>query len=182
MFMNSTTISTSFKSSSLYSTIGLPLVGALAIALASQVKFDLGFTPVPITGQTFAVLLWGMVFGSRQGASAAITYLVAGALGMPVFAGFSSLPALWGPTSGYLLGFVPGAWLAGYLTERVRKPNPLLGAAIAFIAHIPILLVGSLGMLAFVGWSNLLSLAVLPFVVGDVIKSIAAGIVGWSVS
>ena len=87
----------------------LPVFGALAITLATQVRVDLPFTPVPITGQTFVVVLWGLIFGWRQGALAASTYLAAGALGAPVFAGFTSLTAFWGPTSGYLLGFVPAA-------------------------------------------------------------------------
>lgn len=155
----------------------LPFIGACTIALCSQLRIDLGFTPVPITGQTFAVVLWGMMFGRVQGALAACTYLLAGVAGLPVFAGFTSITALWGPTSGYLLGFIPGAWLAGLLSERVGTSNVVANILVSLAAHTPILLVGALVMWSFVGISQLFALAIAPFLLGDVIKSVAAAIV-----
>lgn len=162
---------------SIPSSVYLPIAGALCITLASQIRIELGFTPVPITGQTFAVVLWGLLFGSRQGALASVSYLVAGAVGLPVFAGFTALPALWGATSGYLIGFIPGAWLAGWLTERIQPRNPLATFGISLTAHLPILIVGSLVMTSFFGFSQLWVLAIAPFLIGDVIKSVAATIV-----
>lgn len=153
----------------------LPLVGIAFITLVSQLKIDLAFTPVPITGQTFAVILWGMLFGKRQGVLAATGYLTAGAAGLPVFAGFATLPALWGPTSGYLVGFIPGAWLAGWLAERTPSRHVVTGTLIGIVAHVPILLCGALVMSSFVGMSQILALAIAPFLIGDVIKSVVAG-------
>lgn len=152
----------------------LPLAGAVAIALASLVRIDLPFTPVPITGQTFAVVLWGLLFGSRQGASAAIAYLAAGALGAPVFAGFMSLTALWGPTAGYLIGFIPGAYVAGFLMER-GFTNTVSGTFVAsVIAAVPIFVFGTPVLAAFVGWDMVLTMGVVPFVAGLAIKSTLA--------
>jgi len=157
-------------------TILMPLAGAVAITLASQVRIDLPGTPVPITGQTFAVLVWGLLFGGRQGFLAAATYLCAGAMGAPVFAGFTSLPALWGPTAGYLLGFLPGAWLAGTVAGS-RSASFLRLTAAGLIGHIPILLIGALVMQTFTGWQFTLTMGVVPFLLGDILKSMAAAAV-----
>jgi len=149
----------------------MPLIGATVITLAAQVRIDLPFTPVPITGQTFAVVVWGLLFGSRQGALASAAYLMAGALGAPVFAGFTSLTALWGPTAGFLLGFVPAAWVAGGLRERGWTHHPIATFGAAMIASLPIFLLGVPVLASFVGWDNIMVMGVYPFVAGDVIKS-----------
>ena len=161
---------------SLPQSVVLTVAGAVAITLATQVRIDLPFTPVPITGQTFVVILWGLLFGSRQGALAAGTYLAAGALGAPVFAGFTSLVALWGPTAGYLLGFVPAAALAGWLQERGWTRNVGTTMLASLIASIPIFILGTPVLAAFVGWKSVLVMGVVPFLVGDVIKSALAAI------
>jgi biotin transport system substrate-specific component len=150
----------------------LPIIGVVVITLCAQIKIPLGFTPVPITGQTFAVILWGMLFGSRQGAWAAIAYVFAGAVGMPVFAGFEAF--LGGPTTGFILGFIPSAWLAGYLAERGWTRNLAIGTLTGLVAHVPLLLTGGLVMSAFVGFQQTWALAIAPFIPGDVIKSVVA--------
>lgn len=155
----------------------LPMLGAAAITLATQLRIDLAFTPVPITAQTFAVILWGMLFGARHGALAAITYLSAGAVGAPVFAGFTSLTALWGPTSGYLLGFIPGAFLAGTLAQRSFAQTIHGSILTAFIAHIPILVIGAAVMSLFTGSAQSWALGIAPFLPGDIVKSIAASVI-----
>ena len=155
----------------------LPVVGVLAITLATQVHFELPFTPVPITGQTFVIVLWGLLFGMRQGALAASAYLVAGALGAPVFAGFTSLTDLWIPTSGYLLGFVPAAALAGWLKDRGWTHSLVPTIMAALIASIPIFLLGTPILAVFVGWENVIMLGVVPFLIGDIVKSVFAAIV-----
>lgn len=159
----------------------MPFIGAAAITLATQVRVDLPFTPVPITGQTFVVVLWGLLFGMRQGALAAAAYLGAGALGAPVFAGFTSLTALWGPTSGYLLGFVPAAALAGWLRDRGWTRTVYTAFAAAVVASAPIFLLGTPVLAAFVGWNNVVMMGIVPFLVGDVVKSALAAIVVRSV-
>ena len=97
----------------------LVIAGSILIALTAQVSIPLPFTPVPVTGQTFGVLVVGMALGSRRGALAVIAYLMEGAMGAPVFAGGTGgAPILAGPTAGYLFGFVPAAFVTGYLAEK----------------------------------------------------------------
>ena len=100
----------------------------------AQVRIPLPFTPVPITGQTFAVLLVGAVLGSRRGAASLLLYLMQGLVGLPFFAGGTSgLAILLGPTGGYLVGFIVAAYLVGLLAARGldrRIPSALL----AFLA------------------------------------------------
>src|SRR5919109_4259454 len=97
----------------------LVLGGAGFVALAAQVSIDLPFTPVPITGQTFAVLLVGAGLGALLGLASLGLYLFVGALGAPVYAdGTHGWDVITGPTGGYLVGFVLAAGLIGYLAQR----------------------------------------------------------------
>ncbi|RPI69454.1 MAG: biotin transporter BioY [Ignavibacteriae bacterium] len=155
----------------------LTVAGAAFIMLASQLSVHLPFTPVPITGQTFAVILWGLLFGSRQGASASATYLSAGLLGLPVFADFTAMTALVGPTSGYLLGFIPAAWLAGYLKETGWTGSFVGAFGSALLASMPIFVLGSIVLASFVGMGNVWMMGVVPFLIGDVIKSGIAALI-----
>jgi biotin transport system substrate-specific component len=168
---------TIIQSRSISTTVLLSLSGTLAIVLCSQIRIDLPFTPVPITGQTFAVVLWGLLFGARAGVGAVLTYLTAGALGMPVFAGFASFPALWGPTSGYLIGFIPAAWLAGLFRDSGWTQNFIWATISSVVASLPSFIIGTAVLIAFVGIENAFLMGVIPFLVGDVVKSVlAAGI------
>lgn len=95
---------------------------AVATAACAQVWFRVWFTPVPVTLQVFAVILSGLVLGSRWGALSQLQYLAMGAMGLPVFAEWKSGPiAFAGPTAGYLIGFVLGAFLAGWVFERLQS-------------------------------------------------------------
>ncbi|HXV97650.1 MAG TPA: biotin transporter BioY, partial [Anaerolineae bacterium] len=105
----------------------LVVLFSLLIALSAQIAIPLPFTPVPITMQTFMVLLTGTLLGSRLGAVTLIAYLVEGLVGLPVFAGGTSawspssipgVPVIMGPSAGYLVGFVFAAALVGFLAER----------------------------------------------------------------
>lgn len=158
-------------------SIVLTVAGAATITAASQLSIHLPFTPVPITGQTFAVILWGLLFGARQGASAAATYLSAGLLGLPIFADFASMTALVGPTSGYLMGFVPAAWLAGYLRDAGWTRSYFGTFVSALLASLPILILGSFMLASYVGIENVWMMGVVPFVVGDVVKSALAALI-----
>ena len=98
--------------------------GSIVIALCAQIA--IGY-PVPITGQTFAVLMVAALLGSRRGVLCVLTYLAEGLLGLPVFAqGKAGLAAFLGPTGGYLVGFVLAAWIVGALSERAwdRRSRP----------------------------------------------------------
>lgn len=155
----------------------LVLAASLFIALMAQVSLPLPFTPVPITGQTFAVLLVGATLGARRGALAVLAYLAEGLAGLPVFAGGTGgLAHLLGPTGGYLLGFVAMAATVGALAEhgldrRLRSAwlAFLLGEAVLYLCGLPWLAV-------FVGPSKALTLGLLPFLPGDLLKALLAGL------
>lgn len=149
----------------------LVLGGSLFLALSAQIAIPLPFSPVPITGQTFAVLVIGMLFGRWRGATAVLAYLAEGCAGLPVFAeGKAGLAVLLGPTGGYLASFVPAAFLAGYLAERGwdRKISTTFLAMI--LGNIIIFGLGAAWLSKFVGANNALSMGVYPFLAGDVVK------------
>ncbi len=148
----------------------LAICGSLFVALAAQVQVPL--KPVPVTGQTFAVLVVGMVFGMRLGAATLMLYLAEGAVGLPVFAGLSGGPAvLAGPTGGYIVGFVLAAGLVGYLAERGWDRNVWLTALAMLLGNIAIYLPGLLWLGTVVGWDKpVLEWGLTPFLIGDALK------------
>jgi biotin transport system substrate-specific component len=146
---------------------------SLLIALGAQVAIPLPFTPVPVTLQTLAVLMAGCLLGSSRGALAVLAYLAEGFAGLPVFsAGRSGIAHLFGPTGGYLLGFVAAAFIAGLLTER--------GAARSWFGSLAALVAGNLvvyvpGILWLSGWTGpdkALALGFAPYLAGDALKCI----------
>jgi len=158
--------------------LGLLLAGSLLVALFAQVRIPLPFTPVPITGQTFAVLLVGAALGARRGAAALTLYLLEGALGLPFFAGGTGgARVLNGATAGYLFGFVLAAWLCGRLAECGLERN-VRTSLLPFVAGMLVIyacglawltvVLGSLGRAIFAG--------LLPFLPGDVLKLLAAAL------
>ncbi|PSQ57916.1 biotin transporter BioY [Halobacteriales archaeon SW_7_71_33] len=172
---------------------GLALALAALTGLAAQVRIPLPFTPVPITLQTFAVLLTGVLLGARWGGASQGLYAGLGVAGVPWFAGWSAgLGRLFGPTGGYVLGFVLAATLVGFLTDRytrAREPAGLL--AVLFVANFAV--VYGVGLPWLYGWLALvretsltlvgvLELGLLPFVLGDLAKLLAAAGVGWVLS
>jgi biotin transport system substrate-specific component len=167
--------------------LDLGLVGAFAglTAAAAQFAIRLPFTPVPISGQTFAVLLCGAALGSRRGAAAQLLYLALGCVGLPVYAaGAAGLPH--GPSGGYLFGFIAAAYVVGKLVE-CGWDRRLRTAALAMLAGNCVLYLFGLPWLAlFVGGplSKVLALGLLPFIPGDLIKlGLAAGVLpsAWAV-
>jgi biotin transport system substrate-specific component len=146
-------------------------LGALLVALFSQVVIPLPFTPVPVTGQTLAVLLVGALLGSRRGAGSLLMYLASGVMGLPVFSsGMAGLARLAGPTGGYLLGFVAAAFVVGMLCERwvARHPAALLPTLI--VGSLVIYLFGVSWLAVYVGIENSLAMGLLPFIPGDLVK------------
>ena len=155
----------------------LVVTGTLFVAGMAQVRIPLPFTPVPITGQTFAVLLVGAVLGSRRGAASLLLYLITGIAGLPFFAGGTSgLPALLGPTGGYLIGFVAAAYLVGVLAAR-GLDRRILSALLAFLAGEVIIYVCGVAWLSvFLGIQRAIVAGFLPFIIGDAIKLVAAAL------
>ncbi len=156
----------------------LLVVGAgAATALAARVAIPLPWSPVPLTGQTFAVLLAGALLGARRGALSQALYLAAGAAGMPVFAGGAAGPgSLLGPTAGYLLAFPLAAWVTGALAERGWDRHFLSTAAAMLIGSAVILGLGTAGLTFFVPWDRLIAAGFLPFVPGDLVKTALAAL------
>lgn len=152
----------------------LVVIASLFVALCAQVSLPLPFSPVPVTGQTFAVLLLGATLGARRSAAALLLYLAEGALGLPVFApgGLPGVARLFGPTGGYLFGFPVAAFLLGWMMERLPR-NWWLWLAAAFASELFILFAGT-AWLRFVvplpGWSEAAQLGLLPFLPGSVVK------------
>lgn len=150
--------------------------GALLLALCAQVRIPLPFTPVPITGQTFAVLLLPVMLGGWRGPAAVAAYLAQGALGLPFFAGGAAGAAvLAGPTGGYLLGFLLAAVVIAVLAGHSRGSRVRL--ALAMVAgNLVIYLCGVPWLARFVegGLGAAVMLGMTPFLIGDAIKLIAA--------
>ncbi|MFC3124135.1 biotin transporter BioY [Pseudoroseomonas globiformis] len=144
---------------------GLALLGSLALAASAQIALPLW--PVPATMQSFTVLLLGALGGSRIGAAAVLAYLVEGALGLPVFAGGASgLVALTGPTAGFLLGFLPAAWIAGH-----ARGGALRQGLVLFLAHLALFVPGLLWLMPFTGAAGAVTAGLLPFIPGTVVKT-----------
>ncbi|HEY7469567.1 MAG TPA: biotin transporter BioY [Acidimicrobiia bacterium] len=161
-------------------SVVLVVAAAALTALAAQWEIHLPFTPVPITGQTFAVLLTGAALGAGLGASGQALYVVAGAVGLPVYAGgaagWDSAQAA--GTTGYLIGFIVAAGLVGYMAEH-RQDRSFPTMFTAFIAgSFIIYLFGVIGLMITFDMTatEAIVAGVVPFVLGDVIKAAAAGL------
>ena len=164
----------------------IAIVGfALFTALAAQITIPLGFTPVPLTGQTFAVLLAGGVLGSWRGGLSMLLYVALGAIGLPFYAsGDGGWTAATGATAGYLVGFIVAAFVVGLMAER-GQDRKLSTSIPAFVAGSLIIYVFGASWLAYdlglpltaaAGEPSAVSLGVAPFIVGDIAKALLAGL------
>lgn len=155
----------------------LILSGAVATAYAAQLVIPMW--PVPFTAQTLAVLLVGSVLGATRGAISLIAYFSMGAVGLPVFSAASSLS--FGPTFGYLVGFVAAAAVVGYLSERGwhRSAVGVIGSfaianSVIYLFGLPWLAfaLGNLGVAN--DFASVAAAGLAPFILGDVIKMVLA--------
>jgi biotin transport system substrate-specific component len=153
--------------------------GAMFIALVAQLAFYLPFTPVPVTGLTFGVLVTGAAMGAIRGLLATMLYVLLGVAGLPVYADASyGIDVLIGVTGGYLVGSVLAAALTGFLAEKAwdrrvvsAVPAMLLGELVIFTVGV-----GWLMVVLDVGLGHGLALGLVPFVVGEIVKLTAAGL------
>lgn len=174
---------TAFSSRSALSRALLVVGGAAFVAVMAQARVGLPFTPVPLTGQTFAVLLTGALLGSRLGAASMLAYVAAGLFGLPVFSGWvGGWAVVSGPTGGYLLGFVVAAFVVGWFAEQgwdrdYRAVAPMLiGNTLIYAAGLP-------WLARFVGPDDVIQSGLLPFIPGDLLKLAAAACAlpaGWA--
>lgn len=150
---------------------------ALLTALCAQIRIPLGFTPVPITGQTFAVLLSGAVLGSRMGAASQLLYVLMGAAGLPFYAGGTGgWEHASGATMGYLLGFIAAAYAVGYLAEQ-RQDRRFATSIGAFLTgNLVIYVLGVPWLMYSLSWDLAEGVArgLAPFIIGDTIKILLA--------
>ena len=167
-------------STSLIADVLLVLGGAAFVGILAQVSIPLGFTPVPITGQTLGVLLVGSAYGWKRGSLSMVLYVIAGIVGVPWY---SEAKHGWtvfsGATGGYLVGFIVAAAVCGWMSERgndrtVTKsiPEMLVGSAIIYIFGVS-WLAHSIG----VGYVKAMDLGMNPFVLGDLIKLVLAALI-----
>jgi biotin transport system substrate-specific component len=162
----------------LLTDIVLVAAGAGFVAAAAQIAIPLPFTPVPITGQTFAVVLVGASLGALRGTASLSLYLAAGFAGAPVYAdGSHGWAVLSGATGGYLVGFVLAAALTGLLAERGWDRRFSSAVAAMLTGNVVIYLVGVpwLATVLDTGLEETLELGLYPFVPGDVLKLYLAG-------
>jgi biotin transport system substrate-specific component len=155
-------------------SIALVVGGTLFVALSALVIIPLPFTPVPLSLQTFSVLLVGAALGSRRGLISMALYLVAGMAGVPWFSNHQSGWAF--ASFGYVIGFVVAAWLVGALAERGadRRFGRTIGLMV--LGNLVIYLFGVAGLLTLtpLDLGGALTKGVLPFLIGDAIKILAA--------
>lgn len=148
------------------------------MGLLGQIAIPLPFTPVPITAQTFGVLLTGAVLGSRRGGAAMLVYLAEGVVGLPVFAyGHSTIAVILGPTGGYLLSYPFAAFAVGFLAERGWDRTFLRAVAAMVVGEIIIYAVGVPWLSHFVGASLAVTSGLTPFIAGDIFKLLLAAAV-----
>lgn len=163
--------------------VALVIGFACLTALCAQISFWIG--PVPVSGQTFAVLLCGALLGSKRGALSQLSYLAIGATGIPFWFALGGAPGiarLMGPTGGYLFGFVAAAFVVGWLAER-GWDRRVWTAIVAMIAgSVVIYLFGLSWLSLYIPKDKLLQAGLYPFVIGDLLKIVLAAIAlpsGW---
>ena len=164
---------------------GIVVAATALVALCAHISIPLGFTPVPITLQPFAVLLLGLLLAPGISFAALSLYLLEGAAGLPVFSphGLGGVAQLFGPTGGYLLAAPFAAALAGLIYRNSRNSRNgartfLFALAGAAAGDIVLLTIGALwlGMLAHTSLSTVMSVSVVPFLASDAAKVVAAAV------
>ena len=161
--------------------IGLVVLGSIALAIVAQLSVG---WPVPMSLQGLAVLIIGFTYGSRLAAATLVAYLAYGAMGLPVFSNGGSLPSLYGPTAGFLYGFVAMAWLAGLAADKGWTKNMFATLIVGLVVSVLLYVPGLAWPAAFLGktmpelWAGWMA----PFLLGDAIKAVIAAMViagGW---
>jgi len=160
--------------------IALIIVGSLFIAVFAQIAVG---GPVPFTGQTFAVLMIGALFGARRGGLCLLVYIAEGTGGLPVFAqGKSSFAALAGPTGGYIIGFVFAAYIVGLLSEKGWDHRFRTTVLAMVLGNVVIYAFGLFWLSVLVGTGKALAVGLYPFIAGDFLKIVLAAVIlptGW---
>ena len=149
------------------------IFGSLMIALFAQISVPM--YPVPITGQTLAITVVGLALGRKAGISAVLLYLAQGAIGLPVFAsGAAGLATFFGPTGGYLYGFIASVAILGYFSDKGILKSYFMSTVVALIATAAVFVFGLIHLSFFVPKESLLQFGLYPFMIGGIIKAVLA--------
>ena len=146
------------------------LVVGGSLLLWITAKAQIPFWPVPMTMQTFAVLLLGAAYGWRLGGAAVLLYLAEGAVGLPVFAKGGGFAYLLGPTGGYLVGFLFAAIVVGWLAQRGWDRSPVTTVAAMLIGELIIFGLGVAWLAHLIGIDKAIAAGVTPFLWGEAVK------------
>lgn len=149
------------------------VIGVAFLSLLAQIALPLPWTPVPVTGQTFGAALVALLWGRKRGCLVFISYLLIGSLGAPVFA-LGKAGLLLGPTSGYLLGMLVATYVMGTLADLGWTRTFLQSYLAAVIGSVITFAFGLLVLSFYLPSSALLGAGLLPFLAGDVVKTLAA--------
>ena len=158
------------KEKETFKNILLVLGGVAFLSIMSQVLIPLPYTPVPISLGTFGVTLMALLYGRKLGTATIISYVVAGSLGAPIFAG-GKAGSLFSPTGGYILGYIVATIILGYLADRGVTKSYVKTILSLMLSSAIILTLGSLVLSLFVPGKNAFMIGVLPFLPGDALKS-----------
>jgi biotin transport system substrate-specific component len=155
----------------------LVVTGVLLLTLSAKIQIPLW--PVPMTMQTYVILVIGMAYGTRMATVTVLGYLIAGAIGLPVFAGTPEkglgLPYMLGPTGGYLIGFLLATLLMGRLAERGWDRRIGLSVVGMTAGHLLILACGVTWLAVSLGWERAIAVGATPFVIATILKTVLAG-------
>ena len=160
------------KEKETFKNILLVLGGVAFLSIMSQVLIPLPYTPVPISLGTFGVTLMALLYGRKLGTATILSYVAAGSLGAPIFAG-GKAGSLFSSTGGYILGYIAATIILGYLADRGVTKSYVKTILSLMLSSAIILTLGSLVLSLFVPGKNAFMIGVLPFLPGDAIKSTA---------
>ena len=158
----------------------MTLVSLFAALTAVGAFISIPLQPVPITLQTLFALLAGMILGSTLGASSQIIYVLLGIIGLPVFAGFrAGIGVLFGPTGGFLFGFIISAYIIGKMIELKEEKNIFYYFLAGLLGTIIIYIIGvtQLSLVTGMGVKRAITVGMFPFLPGDILKIIAASFI-----
>lgn len=160
--------------STLAKNTALILVGSWVIALSAQISFYTPWSLIPVTLQTFSILLLACTFGKHRGTLAVITYIAQGAAGFPFFAGAKfGLAHLQGPTAGYLSGFILAAYIVGVAAERGKDRSFMALIPYIILAYAVIFTCGVTWLTRFVGFPASIYQGFILFIPGEILKMLA---------
>ena len=154
-------------------SIFLVLSGVIFLSIMSQLIIPLYFTPVPISLGSFGIMLVALLYGRKLGTATVISYVAAGSLGAPIFAGFKA-GSLFSPTGGYIIGYIVAAVILGYLSDKGIAKSYVKTFLSLLLVSIIIFILGALVLMLFVPIKNVFMAGVFPFIPGDMIKVIVA--------